>query len=46
MVAVAIQNRVTVWDLAKTDTCYSPPVGIAIDPVCITADVVAAKLRR
>ncbi|HXG00711.1 MAG TPA: FAD-dependent oxidoreductase [Bacteroidota bacterium] len=43
--ALAIQNRMTLDDLAQADLVYSPPCTPLWDPVLVTANVLRKKLR-
>jgi NADPH-dependent 2,4-dienoyl-CoA reductase/sulfur reductase-like enzyme/rhodanese-related sulfurtransferase len=45
VIAMAIQNRMTVFDLEEAELCYSPQVGSAKDPVNM-AGMIAANLLR
>ena len=42
--ALAIQNNVSVYDLAKTDTCYAPSVCEAWEPLVSAAEIAMRKL--
>jgi NADH oxidase (H2O2-forming) len=46
MVSIAIQNRMTVMELAKADTCYAPPVADTWEAVALAAEMAASRLRR
>jgi len=46
MVSLAIQNRMTVMELAKADTCYAPPVADTWEAVALAAEMAASRLRR
>ena len=46
MISIAIQNRMTVMDLAKSDTCYAPPVAETWEAVVLAAEMAAARFRR
>lgn len=46
MVSVAIQKQMTIFELAKADTCYAPPVNETWEPVELAADIAVTKLRR
>ncbi|MBI5778564.1 MAG: FAD-dependent oxidoreductase [Planctomycetes bacterium] len=46
MISLAIQNKMTIADILKSDFCYSPPVTDVWEPVMIAAQGVAAKLSR
>ncbi|MEM2093666.1 MAG: FAD-dependent oxidoreductase [Candidatus Bathyarchaeia archaeon] len=46
MLATAIQMHMTVQQLAKTDTCYAPPVNVTIEPVSLAAELAVTRLRR
>ena len=42
--ALAIQNNMSVYDLAKTDTCYAPSVCEAWEPLVLAAEIAMRKL--
>lgn len=44
--SLAIQSQMTVWELAKADTCYAPPVNETWEVVALAAEMAAARLRR
>ena len=44
LLALAIQARMTVYDLANIRTAYAPPVADVWEPVVLAADVVARRL--
>ncbi len=46
MISLAIQKRVTVWELAKADTCYAPPVADTWEPVALASELAGLKIRR
>ena len=46
MISLAIQNKMTIADILKSDFCYSPPVTDVWEPVMIAAQAVAARLNR
>ncbi len=46
MVSIAIQNRMTIMELAKADTCYAPPVADTWEAVALAAEMAATRLRR
>ncbi|MFQ6076224.1 MAG: FAD-dependent oxidoreductase [Candidatus Bathyarchaeia archaeon] len=46
VVSVAIQKQMTVWELAKADTCYAPPVNETWEVVALAAETAAMRLRR
>jgi NADH oxidase (H2O2-forming) len=46
MLATAIQMQMTAQQLAKTDTCYAPPVNVTIEPVSLAAELAITRLRR
>ena len=46
MVSLAIQNRMTVMELAKADTCYAPPVADTWEAVALAAEMAASRIRR
>jgi NADH oxidase (H2O2-forming) len=46
MVSIAIQNRMTVMELAKADTCYAPPVADTWEAVALAAEMASSRLRR
>lgn len=45
-VSVAIQKQMTIFELAKADTCYAPPVSEPWEPVALAAEIAVSKLRR
>ncbi|MFH0749122.1 MAG: FAD-dependent oxidoreductase [Candidatus Bathyarchaeota archaeon] len=45
MISLAIQNRMTVVELAKADTCYAPPVAETWEPIALAAELAMSKLR-
>lgn len=46
MVSAAIQKQMTVFELAKADTCYAPSVCEPWEPVALAAEMAVSKLRR
>ena len=46
MLATAIQMQMSAHQLAKTDTCYAPPVNVTLEPVSLAAELAITKLRR
>jgi NADH oxidase (H2O2-forming) len=46
MISLAIQNRMTVAELAKADTCYAPPVADTWEAIALAAEMAASRLRR
>jgi NADH oxidase (H2O2-forming) len=42
--ALAIQNNMSVYDLAKADTCYAPSVCEAWEPLVLAAEIALRKL--
>jgi len=46
MLAVAIERGMTVWDLAKADTAYAPPLSETWEPVVLAAEVTSMRIRR
>jgi len=46
MTSLAVQNRMTVIELAKADTCYAPPVGETWEPVALASELAVAKICR
>jgi NADH oxidase (H2O2-forming) len=46
VISLAIQNRMTVMDLAKADTCYAPPVAETWEAIVLAAEMAAQRLRR
>ena len=46
MISLAIQNKMTIADILKSDFCYSPPVTDVWEPVMIAAQAVAARLSK
>ncbi len=45
MLAVALQARMTVYDLEELELCYAPQFGSAKDPVNMAGFVAAGLLR-
>jgi len=41
----AIQNEMTVKELAKAETCYAPPVCETWEPMVLAAEMVLRKLQ-
>ena len=46
MISAAIQKQMTIFELAKADTCYAPPVSEPWEPVTLAAEMAVSKLRR
>jgi len=46
MIAVAIQKQMTVFELAKADTCYAPPLNVTFEPVALAAEIAITRLRK
>lgn len=46
MISLAIQNRMTVMELAKADTCYAPPVAETWEAIVLAAEMAASRLHR
>ena len=46
MISIAIQKQMTVFELAKADTCYAPSVCEPWEPVALAADMAVLRLRR
>ena len=46
MISLAIQKGATVWELAKADTCYAPPVADTWEPVALASELAGLKIRR
>lgn len=46
VLAMAIQGKMTVYDLEEAELCYAPPFGSAKDPVNMAGFVAAGLLRR
>ena len=46
MLAVAIERGMTVWELAKADTAYAPPLSETWEPVALAAEVTSMRIRR
>lgn len=44
VISLAIQNQMTVGQLAKSDTCYSPPVAETWEAIALAADMAASRL--
>ncbi len=44
--SIAIQKGMTVWELAKADTCYAPPVNETWEALALAAEMAATRLRR
>jgi NADH oxidase (H2O2-forming) len=45
-VSTAIMAGLTVFEMAKADTCYAPPVNETWEPVALAAEATAMRLRR
>jgi len=45
MISLAIQNRMTLMDLAKVDTCYAPPVCETWEAIALAAEMAVSRLR-
>jgi NADH oxidase (H2O2-forming) len=46
MISLAIENRMTVSDILRSDFCYSPPVSDIWEPITIAAQALERLLRR
>jgi len=46
LLAAAISCGMDAESLASIDTCYSPPVADAIEPICRAAEIALKKLRK
>ncbi|MDQ1281173.1 MAG: hypothetical protein QG670_2437 [Thermoproteota archaeon] len=46
MISAGIQKQMTIFELAKADTCYAPPVNETWEPIALAAEMAVAKLRR
>jgi NADH oxidase (H2O2-forming) len=46
MLSLAIENNVTVWELAKADTCYAPPVADTWEPVTLAAEITSRRIKK
>jgi len=46
MLSVAIERGMSVWDLAKADTAYAPPLAETWEPVALAAEVTTMRIRR
>jgi NADH peroxidase len=46
MISLAIQYKMTIADLLKSDFCYSPPVTDVWEPVMIAAQAITTKLSK
>lgn len=46
MISLAIENRMTVSDILRSDFCYSPPVSDIWEPIAIAAQALERLLRR
>jgi NADH oxidase (H2O2-forming) len=46
MLSLAIQNKMTITDLQKSDFCYSPPVCDIWEPIVIAAQSLSARLSH
>jgi len=45
MLALAIQNRITLKQFVKTETAYNPAVSPIFDPIIVTAEICLKKLE-
>jgi NADH oxidase (H2O2-forming) len=45
VLSLAIQNQMTVYELAKAETCYAPPVSETWEPITLAAEMVIRKLK-
>lgn len=43
--SIAIQKGMTVWELAKSDTCYAPPLNETWEALALASDNAARRLR-
>ena len=46
MISLGIQKEITVWELARADTGYAPPLAETLEPVALAAEIAAMKIRR
>lgn len=46
MLSVVIQKQMTIFELAKADTCYAPSVCEPWEPVALAAEIAVTRLRR
>ncbi len=46
VLSLALQKRMDVYELAKVDTCYAPPVADTWEPFVLAADVVIKKMAK
>lgn len=44
--SIAIQKGMTVWELAKSDTCYAPPLNETWEALTLASDIAARKLKE
>jgi NADH oxidase (H2O2-forming) len=44
--SIAIQKGMTVWELAKSDTCYAPPVNETWEALALASENAARRLRE
>ena len=43
-ISIAIQKQMTVYELAKADTCYAPPLNETWEPIVLAAEMAIRKL--
>jgi len=46
MLSVAIERGMNVWELAKADTAYAPPIAETWEPIVLAAEVASMRIRR
>jgi len=46
LISIAIQNRMSVWELSKADTCYAPSVCTPWEPVILAAETTRRQLEK
>ena len=46
MISLGIQKEITVWELARADTGYAPPLAETLEPVALAAEIAATKILR
>ncbi len=46
LISIAIQKQMTIFELAKADTCYAPSVCEPWEPIALAADMAIMRLRR
>jgi NADH oxidase (H2O2-forming) len=46
LLAMGIHKKITVHELADSETCYAPPVSPVIDPLTYTAETLELKCKR